>query len=99
MKNIIEFEDYCITPGFENSGKAKSYVKSIQYLCDFLEIHTIDNFAFEKIKQSQVIINDTKSEFYNELLIFLTQRGQKSYLVKGFISAALKYFLDFWNKN
>ncbi len=43
MTNVLfeQFEEYCKTPGIE-SGKATSYAKSIQYLCDFLNISIID---------------------------------------------------------
>lgn len=32
-----KFEEYCKTPGIE-SGKARSYTKAIEYLCDYLKI-------------------------------------------------------------
>ena len=36
-----QFEDYCKTPGVD-SGKARSYAKAIEYLCDYLKITEID---------------------------------------------------------
>ena len=35
------FEEFCITPGID-SGKASSYSRAIQYLCDYLNIYQID---------------------------------------------------------
>ncbi len=84
------FEEYCKTPGVE-SGKARSYVKAIQYLCDYLEIREINDKAIAKIKHVEDSINYKDSVFYCDLLIFLSGRGQKSYLEKGYIKAALKY--------
>ena len=40
-------------------------------------------------------IYDKDSELYQDLLRFLMGRGQKSYLAKGYIKAALKYFFEF----
>ena len=30
-----QFEDYCKTPGVD-SGKARSYAKAVEYLCDYM---------------------------------------------------------------
>ena len=94
QKFISEFEKYCGTPGV-SSGKANSYAKAIQYLCDYLQINTIDNFAVEKIKAIEDKINDRASSTYLDLLQFLEKRKQKSYLENGFIRAALKPFYAF----
>ena len=83
-KLFIEFEEYCKTPGIE-SGKAGYYAKAIEYLCDFLGIYEIDVKAISKIKRQGNDINDKSSALYNELLLFLSARGQKSYLSKGYI--------------
>ena len=44
-----KFEEYCKTPGVD-SGKARSYSKAIEYLCDYLKIFEIDAQAVAKIK-------------------------------------------------
>ena len=93
-KFLIEFEEYCKTPGIE-SGKARSYAKAIEYLCDFLGICEIDTKAISNIKGIESDIYDKNSVLYNDLLSFLSTRGQKSYLSKGYIKAALKYFWEF----
>ena len=100
MRNFLtQFEEYCKTPGVEDSNKAKSYSKAIEYLCDYLKITKIDSQAVEKIKSIEGYISDKNSAFYKELLSFLTERKQKSYLDNGFIRAALKPFFEFSTKN
>ena len=89
-----KFEEYCKTPGVD-SGKARSYSKAIEYLCDYLKIFEIDAQAVAKIKNIENDICNKGSEMYEDLLLFLTRRGQKSYLAKGYIKAALKYFFDY----
>lgn len=100
MKILLEeFESYCQTPGID-SGKARSYAKAVQYLCDFLELTHIDESAVVKMKSLEPYLSHPNCKFYEELLSFLNVRKQASYLRKGFIKAALKYFFDFWdNKN
>lgn len=96
MKTFFnEFTEYCRTPGVENSNKAKSYSKAIEYLCDYLKITKIDNQAIDRIKSVEEHISDKNSTLYKELLIFLTERKQKSYLDNGFIRAAMKPFFEF----
>ena len=41
QKFLADFEEFCVTPGIE-SGKARSYAKAIEYLCDYLNITVID---------------------------------------------------------
>ena len=45
-----QFEDYCKTPGVD-SGKARSYAKAIEYLCDYLKITAIDVQSVSSIKE------------------------------------------------
>jgi carbohydrate diacid regulator len=45
-----QFEEYCKTPGV-NSGKAHSYAKAIEYLCDYLKITSIDIQSVALIKE------------------------------------------------
>ena len=89
-----QFEAYCITPGID-SGKARSYSKAIQYLCDYLSISQIDEQTITTLKSIENAINDKNSLEYQKLLVFLASRHQKSYLVGGFIKAALTYFFAF----
>ena len=93
-KFISEFERYCEKPGV-TSNKAGSYAKAIQYLCDYLGVSTIDEQTIDKIKAIENQINDNTSSEYLELLTFLENRRQKSYLQNGFIRAALKSFYTF----
>ena len=93
-KFLSEFERYCEKPGI-TSNKASSYAKAIQYLCDFLGVTIIDEQTVDKIKRSEKEINDRNSSVYSELLAFLENRRQKSYLEGGFIRAALKLFYAF----
>ena len=89
-----QFEEYCITPGMD-SGKARSYSRAIQYLCDYLNISQVDGQTVTKLKSIENTINDKHSREYQNLLIFLAGRCQKSYLEGGFIKAALTYFFAF----
>ena len=91
---LSQFEEYCITPGIE-SGKARSYAKAIEYLCDYLRITTIDENTISYIRTVENDVKDKNSKLYKELLLFLSGRGQKSYLTKGWIRAGLKHFFDF----
>ena len=91
MKNFLsQFERYCEKPGVK-SNKAGSYAKAIQYLFDFLGVTIIDEQTVDTIKIIEKDINDRNSSVYSELLAFLENRRQKSYLESGFIRAALKY--------
>lgn len=84
------FEEFCKSPGVD-SGKARSYARAIRYLCDYMEIYEINQDSLRKIEDVESYIKDKNSIFYKELLEFLELRRQKSYLEKGFISAALNY--------
>ena len=92
-----KFRDYCKTPGVD-SGKASSYAKAIEYLCDFLKISVIDEQSIALIRQSEKAIYDRNSALYQRLLEFLSNQGRKSYLVDGYIRAALKPFFEFVEK-
>lgn len=92
-----QFEEYCKTPGVD-SGKAHSYAKAIEYLCDYLNITKIDEQAVSRIKTLESDICDKNNTFYGTLLSFLTGRGQKSYLESGYIQAALKYLFTFFER-
>ena len=91
MQNFeIDFEEFCKSPGVD-SGKARSYAKAIRYLCDYMELYEMNTETVSKIKLVEDSIKDKNSCFYQGLSKFLEGRGQKSYLEKGFISAALNY--------
>ena len=95
MKKLLaDFEEYCQTPGIE-SGKARSYAKAIEYLCDYLNITVIDTASIAYMKSIENNVKDKNSVLYKDLLAFLSTRGQKSYLTKGWIRAGLKHFFDF----
>jgi len=93
-KFLADFEEYCITPGVE-SGKARSYAKAIEYLCEYLSITVIDKASIAYIKSIENDVKDKNSALYKNLLVFLSDRGQRSYLTKGWIRAGLKHFFDF----
>ena len=96
MKEFFaQFEDYCKTPGVD-SGKARSYAKAIEYLCDYLKITEIDTQSIALIKSLENDIYNKNSPLYQSLLRFLIGRGQKSYLENGYVKAALKYFFAFF---
>ena len=90
-----QFEESCKTPGV-NSGKAHSYAKAIEYLCDYLNITSIDAQSIAIIKELENDIYDKHSALYNGMLVFLIGRGQRSYLENGYVKAALKYFFAFF---
>lgn len=89
-----EFERYCKKPGV-NSGKARAYAAALQYLCDYLGVSKMDIHTIEKIKSIEADIKNRKSSQYVELLNFLENRKQKSYLENHFLSAALGQFHGF----
>lgn len=93
-KFLAQFEEFCQTPGIE-SGKARSYAKAIEYLCEYLNITVIDTASIAYIKSIENDVKDKNSALYKNLLAFLSGRGQKSYLTKGWIRAGLKHFFDF----
>jgi hypothetical protein len=95
-KLLNEFESYCETPGID-SGKASSYSRAIRYLCDFWGVKIINDDVVLKMKSIESFISMPNSRFYKDLLAFLDNRRQSSYLRKGFIKAALNYFFTFWS--
>lgn len=90
-----DFEEFCKSE-YENSRKASSYVNAIRYLCDYMGIYEINEDSVCKIKSVEENLKDKSSPFYRELLKFLSERRQSSYLKNGFICAALKYLFLFW---
>ena len=94
QKFLSEFEEFCVTPGIE-SGKARSYAKAIEYLCGYLNITVINTNAISYLRSIENEVKDKNSNFYNDLLLFLASRGQKSYLSNGWIRAGLNHFFDF----
>ena len=97
MNSIIkDFEKFCKTPN-RNSGKASSYAHAIKYLCEFLKIEKINEQTVKQIQDIELLIKDNNSSLYKEMLDFLSNRGQVSYLVNGFIKAALPLFFRFYS--
>ena len=95
-KFIKDFEMFCQTPN-RNSGKASSYAHAIKYLCEFLKIDKINEQAIKQIQDIDLLLRDSKSSLYKEMLEFLSNRGQTSYLVNGFVKAALPLFFRFYS--
>ena len=94
---LSSFYVYCKTPGID-SGKAQSYVNAIQYLCDFLGVHQINEQIVAKFKSLEIEISRFNNATRIKLLNFLERRRQSSYLTGGFIRAALRYFYPFWEQ-
>lgn len=93
-----EFLDYCKSE-YELSNKACSYLNAIKYLCDFLKID-VDNITIEDlklIKSNECFLSMKASDFYKDLLQFLSARRQSSYLTNGFIRAAISYLYRFYD--
>ena len=71
MKKLLaDFEEFCQTPGIE-SGKARSYAKAIEYLCDYLNITVIDTASIAYMKSIENNVKDKNSVLYKDLLAFL----------------------------
>lgn len=97
MSNFEEgFEEFCKSPCVD-SGKARSYTRAIQCLCDYMGILEINEESVKKIKLVEESLKDKNSSFYQGLLKFLCERGRKSYLEGGFINAALNYLYQYYN--
>lgn len=95
MKILLDkFKDYCTNPNIK-SGKAASYAKAIEYLCDFLDITEINSSSIFKIENSKSFISNIYSNQYKELLENLNKNNRSSYLTNGYIKAALPQFLSF----
>ena len=95
----VEFLKFCINPEYVDSGKADSYVKAITYLCEYLGLD-VDNLStqdLQLIKQIEPDISNNTSDFYLKFKEYLTNKGRKSYLTKGFIKASLGYLYKFFN--
>ena len=89
-----EFVPFCETPGID-SGKARSYYLAISYLAEYLNIQDFNKESVRLILGKEYAIRDSKSNFFLQLLEWLTPRHQKSYLAKGYIKAAMPYFREF----
>ena len=94
MEIFEEFQKYCIDLGGKSS-KVKSYPVAIKYLCEFLNVDPTSAGLKEKIIAIEPDIRNKQSKFYASLFRFLKARGQSSYLVSGFIGAAIPPFLSF----
>lgn len=98
MYEILEdFKKYCQTPGVY-SGKSQSYAYAIQYLCDYLGVQVINDQTVLEFRRLERQLFGYDAEEYNNLLAFLKNRRQSSYLKNGFIKAALGYFYPFWKE-
>lgn len=96
MKEILDqFKEFCTNPNIK-SGKAASYARAIEYLCDFLNITEINSNSIFKIENSKNFISDIHSNQYKNLLELLNKHNRSSYLTNGYIKAALPQFLSFW---
>ena len=89
-----QFIPFCETPGID-SGKARSYYLAIRYLAEFLELPNFGGQNARIILQSEGKIKDPFCNFYRQFQLWLEPRHQKSYLIKGYVKAALRYFRPF----
>ena len=86
-----KFVPFCETPRVQ-SGKARSFFLAIKYLAEYLNLPDLGHGNAYKILDKEDEIKDKTSEFYKQLLQWLQPRHQKSYLVSGFMSAAMEPF-------
>lgn len=98
MNFKTDFYNFCESE-YENSNKASSYVNAITYLCDYLKLNvdSITNDDLKLIKSYENLLSMKSSDFYKDLLNFLSSRRQSSYLTNGFIKAALGYLFKFYD--
>lgn len=95
MKEILDqFKEFCANPNIK-SGKAASYARAIEYLCDFLNITEINSNTILRIENSKNFISDIHCNQYKDLLENLNKLNRSSYLTNGYIKAALPQFLSF----
>ncbi len=80
------------------SGAAGSYANVIKYLLEFLEIEKVDNQTILGIKSLEADLLDKNNPLFQKLYIFFRERGQLSYLEKGFLKAALPILYSFWEQ-
>lgn len=92
---LVNFEEYCTNDIV--SGKARSYRLAIKYLCEFLDIDHIDKDTLRLINNTSNALKEQNNLTYQECLRFLTNRRQSSYLLKGWINAAVAHFNIFLN--
>lgn len=64
-----EFEEFCTSPNVD-SGKARSYVRAICYLCDYMEVYEMNKDTVSKIKMVEESIKEKNSSFYQGFLKF-----------------------------
>ena len=57
-----KFEDYCKTPGVD-SGKARSYAKAIEYLCDYLKITASEIVNYEFCPADEEILKEITKRY------------------------------------
>ncbi len=62
---LSQFEEYCKTPGVD-SGKARSYAKAVDYLCDYLEITEINVQSIGRLKSLESDICDKNSALHHK---------------------------------
>jgi len=63
-------------------------------LC-YQKVGHIDNKALNKIMSATETLKNQHSLLYDECLTYLTDRGRSSYLLKGWIHAAVNHFISF----
>lgn len=92
---VNKFKLYCIEKYGSLSGTALSYSNAIKYLLEFLNLANLDESIFLRLKSLESELASSKSAFYKELLSFYSKRGQTSYLVKGFVRAAINVLFEY----
>lgn len=94
---LTEFKDYCDRKFGTNTGTAVSYVNSIKYLLSYLDFSEFNDMTIISIKSIEPDLRNKLNTFYLEMLSYFKERGQSSYVKKGFITAAIRVLYDYWN--
>lgn len=92
-----EFYQFCVNPN-KPSGKARSYSNAIKYLCEYLKIKEVTMNTIKNLLELETDIQDNNSKLYKDLLEFLKDRNQISYLTGRYIRAAYTPLKAFYNQ-
>ena len=72
---LKDFESFC-SDNNNNSFKSVSYKLALKYLCEFLNIHFMNQMAFDLILKTRTSLQDKNSATYTKCQEFLSKRGQ-----------------------
>ncbi len=86
---IIKFRKFCEDEYGTKTGTAVSYVNAIKYLFQYIGADELTTVVLDEIKSIEPDIRNKSSLYYQDLHSFYSERGQSSYLEKGFLRASL----------